>query len=161
MINPVRILVVLGCASVFGSAISAESESMEIVIGGGPKAGTYQMPAENIFCIHLKDQNTVAISYKDFDASGDPKKIGTAAIGVTNPDDAGPKRGSVQVSFAAAEGQAAVSSSLSYAISIPGDSPGPLVLTRTGKSAELSFQGKTKDGISIRITAKCPALEDL
>ena len=160
MIKLVRILVVLGCASVFGSAISADTESMEIVIGGGPRAGTYQLPAANIFCINLKTQKTVAISYKDFDATG-TNTIGTAAIGVTNPDDAGPKRGSVEVSFAAAEGQDAVSSSLSYAISIPSESPGPLVLTRNGKGAELSFQGKTKDGVSIRITAKCAALEDL
>jgi hypothetical protein len=156
MINPLRVLAVLGCASAFGSAISAEPESMEIVIGGGPGAGTYELPSANIYCMHLKNQNTVAASYKDFDAS-DPKTIGTAAIGVTNPDEAGPKRGSVQVSFAGPEGKA----SASYSISIPGDSPGPLMLTRDGKSAELAFQGKTKDGVSIRITAKCPALEEL
>jgi len=156
MINPVRILVVLCCASAFGSAICAESESMEIVIGGGPRAGTYQLPAANIYCVHIKSQDIVAASYKDFDAT-DPKTIGTAAIGVTNPEDAGAKWGSVDVIFAGPEGKG----SGGYSLSIPKDSPGPLTLTRNGKSAELTFQGKTKDGISIRITAKCPALEEL
>jgi len=93
---------------------------------------------------------------KDFDAR-DLKKIGEAGINVTNPDDAGPKRGTVQVNFGARDDKGATK----YFISIPGDSAGPITLTRNGKSADLAFQGRTKDGISIRVTAKCLEVEEL
>ena len=31
----------------------------------------------------------------------------------------------------------------------------PITLTIKGKGAEISFDGKTKDGIQLRVTAKC------
>ncbi len=156
MNNSARMSIVLACAGLFGAATAAEPESMEIVIVGGPNAGKYTLPSANIYCMHIKSRSTVAASYKDFDASG-LKTVGTAAIGVTNADDPGPKRGSVQVGFGGANDKTGVH----YSLSIPAESPGPITMTRKGNSADLAFQGKTKDGISIRITARCPQLEEL
>jgi len=34
-------------------------------------------------------------------------------------------------------------------------------MTMKGKSAEITFQGKTKDGIELRVTAKCSDVEEL
>ena len=106
-------------------------------------------------CIHFKQQKQFTAVYKDFDAS-DLKKVGEAGINITNPDEVGPKRGDVLVAFGARDDKRAVR----YAISIPGDSAGPITLTRSGKSADLAFQGKTKDGVSIRVTARCLDVEE-
>jgi hypothetical protein len=48
-----------------------------------------------------------------------------------------------------------------YSIDIPRDSAGPITIIRNGKSADFAFQGKTKEGISIRVTAKCGEVEEL
>ena len=47
-----------------------------------------------------------------------------------------------------------------YSVSVPGDGAGPITLTRNGKTADLAFQGRTKDGIQLRVTAKCLHVEE-
>ena len=138
-----------------GAVLAAPADNtLEIVVSGGPNAGTYRPPPAEILCWYFTTQKTLGAVYKDFDVR-DPKKIGEAGINIDNPDDAGTKRGTVLVNFGAPGDKGAVK----YSISIPKDSAGPLTLMRSGKSAELTFQGKTKDGVSIRVTAKCPELE--
>jgi hypothetical protein len=107
-------------------------------------------------CMQFKQQKQVTAVYKDFDAS-DPKKIGEAGINITNPDEAGPKRGDVLVAFGGRSDKGASR----YSVSIPGDSAGPITLTRNGKAAALAFHGRTKDGISLQVTATCTSLEAL
>ena len=158
MINSVRLFVALAGASALGIAALAYAtpdNTLEIVIGGGPNAGTYKPPASTTSCMHFKQQKQFTAVYKDFDAS-DLKKVGEAGINITNPDETGPKRGDVLVAFGARDDKRA----LRYSISIPGDSAGPITLTRNGKTADLAFQGKTKDGISIRVTARCLDVEE-
>ncbi len=158
MINPVRSVVAFIVASALGVvalAYATPDNTLEIVIGGGPNAGTYKPPASTTSCIHFKQQKQFTAVYKDFDAS-DLKKVGEAGINITNPDEVGPKRGDVLVAFGARDDKRA----LRYTISIPGDSVGPITLIRSGKSADLAFQGKTKDGVSIRVTARCLDVEE-
>ena len=159
MINPVRLFVALAGASALAVAALASAtpdNTLEIVIGGGPNAGTHRPPASGTSCMYFKQQKQFTAVFKDFDAT-DLKKVGEAGINVTNPDASGPKRGDVLVAFGARDDKRA----LRYSISIPGDSAGPITLTRSGKTADLAFQGKTKDGVSIRVTAKCLDVEEL
>ena len=158
MINPVRLFVAVAGASalgVAGLAYASPDNTLEIVIGGGPNAGTYRPPASSTSCIHFKQQKQFTAVFKDFDAS-DPKKVGEAGLNITNPDETGPKRGDVLVAFGARNDKRAVR----YEISIPRDSAGPITLSRSGKSADLAFQGKTKEGIAIRVTARCLDVEE-
>src|SRR3954470_15427922 len=146
MTTPLRVFVVaaasaLGVAALAGAPAPGDN-MLEIVIGNGPHAGTYKLSASDVMCMQFKQQKQVTAVYKDFDAR-DPKKIGEAGLNITNPDEAGPKRGSVLVAFGG-RGDATASR---YSVSIPGDSAGPITLTRNGKEAELAFQGRTKDGI--------------
>ena len=129
---------------------------LEFVIGNGPHAGTYKIQASEIMCMHFKQGKNIAAVFKDFDAK-DVKKVGEAAINVANPDEAAPKRGDVLVAFGARGDKSATR----YNVSIPGDSAGPITIIRNGKGADLAFQGRTKDGISLRVTAKCLELEEL
>jgi hypothetical protein len=96
-----------------------------------------------------------AAVYKDFDAS-DLKKIGEAAINIDNPDEAGPMRGEVLVAFGKRDDKRASR----YSVSVPGDSAGPITLTRNGKTADLAFQGQTKDGIQLRVTARSGQIDE-
>jgi hypothetical protein len=160
MSNSVRLFLLSGACALSVAALAHASAStdniLEITLGNGPNAGTYKLQTSAVMCMHFKQQKQVTAVYKDFDAS-DPKKIGEAGINITNPDEAGPKRGDVLVAFGARDNKSASR----YSVSIPGDSAGPVTLTRNGKEAELAFQGRTKDGISLRVTAKCASLEEL
>jgi hypothetical protein len=103
MIIPIRLFAALAGASVLSVvalAYAPTDVTLEIVIGGGPNAGTYKTPAADTLCMHFKQQKQLTVVYKDFDAK-DLKKIGEAGINITNSDEAGPKRGDVLVAFGA------------------------------------------------------------
>jgi hypothetical protein len=144
-----------GVAALAGAAAPSDNV-LEIVVGNGPHAGTYRLSSSEVMCMQFKQQKQVTAVYKDFDAS-DPKKIGEAGLNITNPDEAGPKRGDVLVAF----GGRATKDASRYSVSIPGDSAGPITLTRNGKEAVLAFQGRTKDGVALHVTARCTSLEAL
>lgn len=92
----------------------------------------------------LKKEKRYFATWKDFDAH-DAKTIAEAGINVLNPDDAGPKHGEVRIAFGDPAKKPTV-----YSVN-----PGPLTMTMTRKGAEIMFRGKTKDGIDLRVTAKC------
>lgn len=142
----------LGVAPLAKTAAPSDNV-LEIVIGNGPHAGTFRPPPSEISCVHFKQQKQFTAVYKDFDAS-DLKNVGEAGINVTNPDEAGPKRGEALVAFGARNDKRASR----YSGSAP--DAGLITLTRNGKSADVAFQGRTKDGISLRMTAKCTSVEE-
>lgn len=159
MLNPVRLFLVVAAASALGIAAlahaSAESDNvLEIVIGGGPHAGTYKPPTSPIICMDAKQQKQFTAVYKDFDAS-DPKKLSEAAINIWNPAETGPRLGNVLITF----GDPAKKPPIQYSVTISRDNPGGLTFTRNGKGADLAFQGRTKDGISLSVTARCTSLD--
>lgn len=160
MSNPVRLFVVSAACILSVAALThasaATDNTLEIVVGGGPNAGTYKLQTDAVMCMHFKQQKQFTAVYKDFDTS-DLKKIGEAGLNITNPDEAGPKRGDVLVAFGARNDKRASR----YSVSIPGDSAGPITLARNGKRADVAFQGRTKDGISLRVTATCISIDEL
>jgi hypothetical protein len=156
-----RLFLAAAAASALGVTALAQTPAsrdnvMEFVIGNGPHAGTYKLPTANIMCMHFKQRKEVAVAYKDFDAT-DLQKIGEGGIKISDPDPSGPQRGEVLVAFGARADKRAAR----YSVSIPGDGAGPFTLARSGKTADLAFQGKTKDGISLRVTARCLEIDEL
>ena len=129
--------------------------ALEIVIGSGPQAGTYKLPATNTICLHTKQPNQFSAAYKDLNAR-DPKTPSGVGINVFNPDEAGPKQGEVNIRFGDPDRKRLPL----YEVSIPRDSKGPLTLTKNGKVVDLTFQGQTKDGITLRVTAKCGQINE-
>ncbi len=123
---------------------------LEIVVGNGPHPGTYNPPGESIICLHAKQQKRYSAAWKDFDAH-DAKAIAEAGINVSNPDEAGAKQGEVRIAFGDPDKKPTV-----YSVN-----QAPLTLTKTGKGAEITFKGKTKDGIQLRVTAKCVDVEEM
>ena len=59
----------LAAAGIAGVAAPAPVQNtLQIVIGGGPNAGTYKPPPAGVICLHAPKQRTFAATYKDFDA---------------------------------------------------------------------------------------------
>ena len=143
------------CAVATPRARAQAGDSFEIVIGGGPHAGTYKLPGDNTICMHMKAQKRFSGAYRDADAK-DPKTVNSAGINVFNPDDPGPKQGHVNIRF----GDPGDTRGAAYELSIPRDSKGPLTLARSGKAATLTFQGQTADGVKLQFTAKCGSVNE-
>jgi hypothetical protein len=142
----------LGIAAVFGlSEIApaaaherAQPNVMEVIVGNGPLAGTYKPPRTEVICMHSKQQKMYTAAFKDF-APKSAKSMAEAGINVMNADAAGAKRGDIRIAF----GDPAKKQTVYAAEQVP------LTLTRNGPGADIAFTGKTKDGIELRITAKC------
>ena len=145
--------IVLGAAP--GNVRAQVVNSLEIIIGSGPQAGTYKLPATNTICLHTKQPNQFSAAYKDLKASA-PKTPSGVGINVFNPDEAGPKQGEVNIRFGDPDSKRPAL----YQVFIPRDSKGPLTLTKNGKVVDLTFQGQTKDGIALHVTARCGQILD-
>ena len=164
MTNPVRLFLAVVGASVLSVVALAHApvpsdNVLEVVIGSGPRAGTYKPPTSTIICMHAKQQKQFTATYKDFGA-GDPKKLSVAVINIDCSNEAGPRHGDVLVSFGDSDEKKHPSE---YSVTIPRGGTGPLTLTltRTGKGADLAFEGKTKDGIPLHVTATCTSITEL
>ena len=153
MPNPFHpILFLIGLLALTTSAFATipAGNTLEIVIGNGPHAGTYKPPTDAVICLHAKKQHRYSAAWKDFDAH-DAKAIAEVGINVSNPDEAGAKHGEVRIAFGDPDKKPTV-----YSVD-----QAPLTLAKAGKGAEITFQGKTKEGIQLRVTAKCSDVEEM
>jgi hypothetical protein len=139
-----------GIAATADARVHAESNVLEIIVGNGPFTGTYKPPASEIICMHATKQKVYAASYKNFAVKG-AKALAEGGVSVSNPDVPGAKVGDVLVTFGDAAKKPTV-----YAVN-----GAPLTITRRGAGADIAFVGKTKDGIELRVTAKCVDVEKL
>jgi hypothetical protein len=158
MTASLRVFLVVAAASALGAAAFARTpgpsdNTLEVVIGSGPLAGTYKLPSNAVICLDAKQEKQYTAAYKDFGA-GDPKKVSTAVINIENPAATGPRLGSVLITF----GAQAKKPPVEYSVSISRDNAGGLTFTRSGKDADLAFQGRNKDGIVLQLTAKCTSV---
>ena len=155
MSHLVRQLFLIAGACAFGftaqtfAAPSAEN-SLEIVVGNGPHAGSYKPPADTVICLHAKKQKRYSVAWKDFNAH-DPKAMAEAGMNVPNPDDAGAKQGEVRIAFGDPDKKPTI-----YSVD-----RSPLSLTRTATGAHITFHGKTKEGIELRVIAQCSDVEEM
>jgi hypothetical protein len=152
---PSRLATILGAALLAGAAVpveaaQAEPNVLEIVVANGPLAGTYKPPAAEVICLHAKRQKRYSAAWKDFSPKG-AKAIAEAGINVANPDDAGAKQGEVRIAF----GDAA-SKPIVYSVDAA-----PLSMTARGKGMDIAFDGKTRDGVGLRVRASCQDVEQL
>ncbi len=154
------ILCIAGAGALAAARVQAQSNILEVVVANGPHAGTYKPPAADVICIHYQAQQIYAATWRDLDealsgeaaAAKNPTNEATeAAINISNPDAPGAKFGELLIAF----GHRGTKQDR-YTVDRT-----PLTLTIKGKGAEITSQGKTKDGIQIRITAKCAEVETM
>ena len=160
------ILLIAGVIALAAARVEAPPNVLEVVIGNGPHAGTYKPPESEVICMHAKKQRIYAATWRNLheeinalfvpgaqgkNKADDPKAMSEAAIKVSNPDDPAAKYGDVLVAF----GDPA-KKHVEYNVYAA-----PLTLTIKGKGAEILFQGKTKDGIQLRVTGKCSEVDEM
>ncbi|MDQ6829940.1 MAG: hypothetical protein M3081_13860 [Gemmatimonadota bacterium] len=155
--RPITIAVcACGLGALFPAVATAQKgapNALDIVVGNGPMAGTYKAPGSEVICMHMKAQHQFFASYKNFGAAG-PKGLAEAGIKVDNADDAAPKWGMILMTFGDKV-------PVSYTVSIDRKTTGPLTMSRTGAKGEIAFQGKTTDGIQLKVTAKCADIDEM
>lgn len=146
----ILILVITGSTALATAGVQAPPNVLEVVVSNGPLAGTYKPPTSEVICMHAKKEKRYTTAWKDFNAH-DAKAISEAGINVSNPDDAGAKHGEVRIAFGDPDKKPTV-----YSVD-----QAPLTLSMKGTGAEITIEGKTKDGIQLRVTAKCLDVENL
>jgi len=151
MSHLLRLILLLVCTgALVGARVEAPPNVLEVVIGNGPHAGTYKPPASEVICMHVKNDKRYTAAWKDFNAH-DPKALAEVGINVSNPDDAGAKRGEVRIAFGDPAKKPTV-----YSVDKV-----PVTFATKGKGSEIAFQGKTKEGIQVQVTSKCSDVEEL
>jgi len=123
-------------------AASAPDNIITIVVSDGPFAGSYA--TEATACLHVKDRNTLGCGWKKFAEHPKTKTLEEAGIQVdTVSRGPGARTGDVIVKFLDGIGETMHDYSVSNV---------PLTLTRNGNVQQISFDGKTKDGVHMRVT---------
>jgi hypothetical protein len=150
LLRLILILVITGATALAAAGVQAPPNVLEVIVVNGPLAGTYKPPTSEDICLHAKQEKRYTAAWKDFNAQG-AKAISEAGINVSNPDDAGAKHGEVRIAFGDPDKKPTV-----YSVG-----QAPHTLTMKGKGAEITFEGKTKDGIQLRETAKCSDVEEM
>jgi hypothetical protein len=150
----VRTFLMIAACSLLAAAVRAQSapDTIEVVVLNGPHAGTYKTPSSETICAHYKETKWTFATWRGNQAP-DPKTLSAAAIKISNPEQAGPKRGDVQIAFGTEPGKKVVAD---YKVTDV-----PVTLTTKGKGVEMSFDGKTKEGVGLRVNAKCSEVENL
>jgi hypothetical protein len=117
---------------------------LEVVVGNGPFAGTYKPPVAEIVCMHAKNQRVV----EEFQ----PARPACDVRGRTERVQS--RRSGCQVRRRARRDpdKKPVVYDLSQV---------PMTLKTRGKGADLAFEGRTKDGVALRISAQCNEVEDM
>jgi hypothetical protein len=150
----VRTFLMIVACSLLAVAVRAQSapDTIEVVVLNGPHAGTYKTPSSETICAHYKQMKWTFATWRGNEAP-EPKKLSAAAIKVSNPEQAGPKRGEVQIAFGTEPGKKVVAD---YNVTDV-----PITVMTKGKGVEMSFDGKTKEGVGLRVNAKCSEVENL
>ena len=137
-----------------GRTAAQAANSLEFVIADGPHAGTYQLPAANIACMNVKARKQFSAAYKDINAK-DAKTVSGVGINVFNSDDAGARRGEINIRF----GDPEEKRSATYETPVSRDGKG-FTFTRKGAVIEVGFEGRAQSGTKLRMTARCTDIDE-
>lgn len=143
-------LVLAGAAGLAAARPPAAPGSLTMVVTGGPYAGTYQEKAGRLMCFYAKDRNAYGATFRD-EKANTPRSLNLGGIVVDNPYVAGAKTGDLHATFGTD-----LKKSISY------DVYGvPVTITLKGKGADLAGVAKTKEGVTLRITASCQSTDQM
>lgn len=139
----------LGAVCALQAAPAPQVNGITVVVSDGPFAGTYT--AKDTACLHVKDRNTLGCGWKDF-GNTNTKRLEEAGIQVDTVS-AGPgaRTGDVIVRFLDGINKNMHDYSVSNV---------PMTLTRNGAVQQISFDGRTKDGVRMRVTGTIVEVEE-
>ncbi len=138
-----RVIILSGIGSVSAlQAAPAPENVITVVVSDGAYSGSYT--ALNPGCLHVKDRNTLGCGWKEAAEPNKTKRLEEAGIQVdTVSAGTGARTGDVVVKFL----DGVSGKMIDYSVTNV-----PLTLTRNGAVQQISFAGKTKDGVRMRVT---------
>jgi hypothetical protein len=133
----------------------ADENAMELTLGGGPHRGTYKLTPFDVVCLHFKDKKQFGVAYYDSTAR-DAKQLRRLTVDIPEVTTAGPQSGRIYTEFGRANGKPIAE----YKVSIPSESKGPLTMTNKGSVVSVAFEGSTKSGVPLRVSATCRTIDE-
>ena len=156
----VRNLARLAACALFATtprgAPAQSPNTIEIVFDTGPHAGTHTLPAVDSLCVRTKARRQLSAAYKNMGAT-DPRTVSALSLVVSDADAEGPRRGSLDVRF----GDPDEKRPPTYEIAVPAAGKSTITVTKNGGVTEIAFYGEAKDGVRIRVTARCASIDEL
>ena len=144
------LVVTVGVFALMAARTSAVNTPIIVTIANGPLSGRYQSDASDTYCVRQKKHDSLSATWQAAEVQN-AKTFSLASVDVSDVDRAGPKVGDVRVAFGDVQ-----KNPLVYEVT-----RGPLTMTNEGKSTVLAFDGKTKDGIQLRVRATCATIDEL
>jgi hypothetical protein len=143
-------------AAVFPAIAHAQDDNaFELTIGGGPHRGTYKLAPYDVVCVHFKERKQFGVAYYDSTAR-DAKRLHRLIVNIPQLTNAGPQTGHINAMFGEAKGKPIAE----YRVSIPDESKGPLTMTKKGSVISVAFEGATKGGVPLRVSATCRIIDE-
>src|SRR5689334_7989451 len=137
-------LVLASAAGLSAARPPAVAGSLTMVVTGGPYAGTYHPRADRLLCFYAKDADRYGATFRD-EKANTPRSLVAGGIVVVRPYVAGKKMGDLHVIFGTD-----TKNSMSYEVDNV-----PVTMTLKGKGADLDGVAKTKEGVTLHVTASC------
>jgi hypothetical protein len=126
------------------------ADSMKLVIGSGPHAGTYDLPAANITCMRIESAKQFSAVYKDPTATA-ANAVSVVGINVDRPGGTGPKSGEINITFGDPENKGP----FTFDVNVPDKGKHHFSLSTSGKAVTVTFDGQTRDGVKLHVQAHC------
>jgi hypothetical protein len=131
-------------------AAPAPQNVITVVVSDGPFAGSYT--AADTACLHVKDRNTLGCGWKQFAQHVKTKTLEEAGIQVdTVSRGPGARTGDVIIKFLDGTSETMHDYSVSKV---------PLTFTRNGNVQQISFDGRTKEGMRMKVTGTFVEVEE-
>jgi hypothetical protein len=153
----VRLFTLCFVTAVLPAIASAQGDdnALELTLGSGPHRGTYKLTPFDVVCLHFKDKKQFGVAYYDSTAR-DAKRLHRLTVNIPQLTTAGPQTGHINAMFGEAKGKPIAE----YKVSIPSESKGPLTMTKKGNVVSVAFEGATKSGVSLRVSATCRTIDE-
>ncbi|MEW5918583.1 MAG: hypothetical protein AB1762_19430 [Gemmatimonadota bacterium] len=132
-----------------------DDNAMELTLGSGPHRGTYKLTPFDVVCVHFKEKKQFGVAYYDSTAR-DAKRLHRLTVNIPQTTNSGPQTGHINAMFGEAKGKPIAE----YRVSVPTESKGPLTMTTKGKVVSVAFEGSTKSGVPLRISATCRTIDE-
>lgn len=149
MLNCLRsMLLFLGASTLAAASAYAASNSLVIVVANGPLAGTYK-PSEPL-CVHSKQQRGYSVAWIDIKPNG-ARALAQATMDVSPQDGSRAKSGNVYIEFGDSDKNTVKYSFVDQ----------PLTFAFSGGVGTFAFDGKTKEGVQLHVTASCADISEV
>ncbi|MBK5186845.1 MAG: hypothetical protein JJD97_01300 [Gemmatimonadaceae bacterium] len=146
----VRSIAFVAAAAALMAAHGPVNNPIDVVVSNGPYVGSYKADASDSYCMHIGGRDILSASWQSAKAAG-PKTFSLAAIDVSNYKGSAAKTANAHVGFGDPHQKPFV-----YDLTRM-----PLTMARNGKVLTLTVQGKTAQGVQLRVTASCGEIEEL